>query len=361
MTATRTIGAPPPAVDEVSTPALQGWSLYRQVLLINTGILVSATVLLVASPATVSFPVVAEQGLLIAISVAVIVLANAAVLRLSFQGLSGLVRQMEALDVLRARDRIPVRGGKETRALIVGYNRMLDGLAIERRASTRRSVSALEGERRRIGQELHDEIGQRLTGILLQLSRVRDDAPDEVQHRLHEIQAEVRDTLDEIGTLAWQLRPGILDDLGLPRALQALGDALREHATADIVVDVPARTAPMTAEVELAVYRIAQEALTNAVRHAVAGTIHLSLSVDGRHLRLEIVDDGRGLPPDVVESAGIRGMRERALLVNGRLEIGTGHGGTGRARNGPAAHTGRIGRGVRVALDVDDPDRPCAS
>jgi two-component system sensor histidine kinase UhpB len=305
-----------------------GWSLYAQVVAVNTAILVGAAVLLAVSPVTVSFPLAAGQGLLLGVGVAVSVLANAALLRLNFRGLSDLVRQMERLDLLRTGERLPPRGGLETRSLILGYNTMLDGLETERRTSTRRSVSALEGERSRIGHELHDEIGQRLTGVLLQLSKVGEEAPDTLQPQLHQIQNEVRATLDEVGLLAWQLRPGILDDLGLLRAVEALGDTLGEHADARIHVDLPRRLPPMTAEVELALYRVAQEGLTNAVRHAHASTINLRLSTDGARVRLAVADDGRGLAPETVEAAGIRGMRERALLVQGRLELQSGASGT---------------------------------
>ena len=318
----------------------RGWSLYMQVVAVNTAILVGAVMLLVLSPATVSFPLAAEQGVLLGIGVTVIVVANATLLRLSFQGLSDLVRKMENLDVLRTGERLPLRGGLETQTLIVGYNAMLDGLETERRTSTRRSVTALEGERRRIGQELHDEIGQRLTGILLQLSRVRDEAPVTIHAQLSQIQDEVRATLDQVGTLAWQLRPGILDDLGLLRAIEALSDTLRHPATARMVLHLPSRAPRMTPEVELALYRVAQEALTNAVRHAHASTITLRLSGDERRLSLEAIDDGQGFSEKSIEGAGIRGMRERALLIGGRIDVDS-----------------RRGHGVRVHLQINDPQR----
>ena len=306
----------------------RGWSLYLQVVAVNTAILLCAALLLVLSPITVSFPVAAEQGILLGVGVIVTAVANAALLRPSFQGLAGLVSQMENLDLLMTGERLPARGGSETRALIVGYNTMLDRLETERRASTRRSTSTLEGERRRIGQELHDEIGQRLTGILLQLRSLGDGIPDQAQPQFHRIQNEVRETLDEVGALAWQLRPGILDDLGLRRALEALCNTLQAHAPSRIVLHVPTRTPPMPAEMELALYRVAQEALTNAVRHGHASTIALTLTNHPRVLTLEVVDDGRGIAQGTEEGAGIRGMRERALLIGGRITVRsrTGHG-----------------------------------
>ncbi len=306
----------------------RGWSLYLQVVAVNTAILLGAALLLVLSPITVSFPVAAEQSVFLGVGVIVIAVANAALLRLSFQGLAGLVRQMETLDLLMTGERLPARGGRETRALIVGYNTMLDRLETERRESTRRSTSVLEGERRRIGQELHDEIGQRLTGILLQLRSLGDGIPDQAHPQLHRIKSEVRATLDEVGTLAWQLRPGILDDLGLRRALEALCDTLQAHATSRIVLNLSPSTPPMPAEVELALYRVAQEAVTNAVRHGHAKTIALTLSGDRQMLTLHVADDGRGLSPEIEEGAGIRGMRERALLIGGHISVKSrpGHG-----------------------------------
>ena len=333
-----------PRPESVGGPAIvrpRSWSLYAQVVVVNTVILVGATALLVLTPATVSFPVAAEQGLLLGGAVVIIGLANAVLLRVSFHELSGLVRKMETLDVLRTREPLPVRGGVETRALITGYNRMLDGLESERRTSTRRSVSVLEGERQRIGQELHDEIGQRLTGVLLQLASIRDEVPGPTRRRVQRIQAEVRATLEEVGTLAWQLRPGILDDLGLLRALEALADTAREHATASVAVNLPCRLPRITPERELAIYRVAQEALTNAIRHSRASAIQLSLACDDGRVRLEVADNGIGLADGAQEAAGIRGMRERALLIRGRFTTTT-----------------RRGRGVRVVLELDTCEAP---
>jgi two-component system sensor histidine kinase UhpB len=296
-------------------------SLYAQVVAVNTAVLLVAVLVLVLTPATVSFPVAAEQGAILALGVAVMVVADAVLLRVSFRGLARLVRRMETLDVLQPQARLHEVGGRETRALIAGFNAMLDRLEAERRESTRRTLTALESERRRIGQELHDEIGQRLTGILLQLSRIRDDAPGHLKTRIAAVQDEERAALDEVGALAWQLRPGILDDLGLLSALDALVETLAEHSEARITAALPTGPPALGAEVELVVYRIAQEALTNAVRHSGAGNIELALAETANGLTLSVADDGRGLAGADGDGPGIRGMRERALLVDGRLRI----------------------------------------
>jgi two-component system sensor histidine kinase UhpB len=310
-------------------------SLYARVVAVNAGVLAVAAAILAFTPATISFPVALSEALVLAGGVVAIVVANAILLRASFRGLEGLVQRMETLDVLRPRQRLPLLGGRETRTLIEAFNRMLERLEVERRVSTRRTLSALEGERRRIGQELHDEIGQRLTGILLQLGRVSSEAPESLRERLGAVQEQTRAALDEVGALAWQLRPGILDDLGLLSALKALVHTLQQHSDAPIETAFPDRLEPMAPEVELAIYRIAQEGLNNALRHAGARTIRLELRLDDERLELVVTDDGRGIPSDEAEGPGIRGMRERSLLVGGRLRIDS-----------------PWGRGVRVRLDV---------
>jgi two-component system sensor histidine kinase UhpB len=310
-------------------------SLYLRVVLVNAGVLAVAAAILALTPATISSPVALSEGVILACGVVVIVVANAILLRTSFRGLEGLVQRMETLDVLQPRERLPVLGGRETRTLIEAFNRMLERLELERRLSTRRTLSALEGERRRIGQELHDEIGQRLTGILLQLGRASAEVSEPLRGRIASVQDETRAALDEVGALAWQLRPGILDDLGLLSSLHALVQTLQEHSEARIRAVLPDRLEPMAPEVELAIYRIAQEGLNNALRHAGAQTIELELGVEDDELRLVVADDGRGMAGDESEGPGIRGMRERSLLIGGRLRIDS-----------------PWGRGVRVRLDV---------
>ena len=311
-------------------------SLYVRVVAINAVIVAGATIVLVLTPATVGYPVSPTEGIVLVVGVVLVVVANALVLRISFRGLSRTVARMETVDLLQRQDRLPVIGGPETRAVVAAFNQMLTRLEAERRESSRRTLAALEGERRRIGQELHDEIGQRLMGILLQLGNLVPDAPRELGDRVSAIQEEARATLDEVGVLAWQLRPGILDDLGLVRALEALIEPLDEQAPHIRIRSVlPATLPTMGAEEELAVYRIVQEALTNALRHAGAQQIVLRVAVDAEHLSVSIADDGVGLAAGKAEDAGIRGMRERALAIGSTLTIDAGPGG-----------------GVRVGLEL---------
>ena len=323
-------------------PAWWNLSLYLRVVLVNSVVLLLAVLALAVTPATVSSPLAREEGLILGVGALVIIVGNAVLLRVNFRGLRAVVRRMETIDVLRPEELLPETGGPEAKSLIAGFNTMLGRLEAERRASARRTLSAIEGERRRIGRELHDEIGQRLTGTLLELQRLADDVPEPLKSEVRSIQEQQRAALDEVGALAWQLRPALLDDLGLPRAVDALADSLDE-AGVRITTTLPADPSILSSELELVVYRIAQEALTNAVRHSGASHIELELEVSAERLTLQVSDDGTGPPTSPVEGPGIRGMRERALLVGGRLHIGSS----------AVAHRSE-GRGTTVRLDVID-------
>jgi two-component system sensor histidine kinase UhpB len=307
-------------------PGYRRLSLYVRVVLVNAAVLAVATVLLAVTPVTVSFPVAAGEGVVLGLGLLAIFVSNALLLRMSFQPLVRLVQAMELTDLLQPGRRLTLSGGSEVRQVITGFNQMLDRLERERQESNRRAIDTREAERRRIGQELHDEIGQRLTGILLQLERTIVHAPaDATRAELVEVQSLARSTLDEVGRIAWHLRPGILDDLGLVPALNALLDGLPEDTRRRVQIEAePIPSLPP--ETELAVYRITQEALTNALRHAEASRVRIELARRSGRLHLVVSDDGRGFDRSGGEGPGLRGMRERALLVGGDLRIETADG-----------------------------------
>jgi two-component system sensor histidine kinase UhpB len=316
-----------PRAGERRGPGYRRLSLYTRVLLVNVAVLAVASAVLAFTPARVPFPSTLDKvGVLVA-GLIVMVVANALLLRVSFGPLGELVRQMRTIDLLMPGQRIPVGGGVEIRTVIEGFNDMLRRLEEERRRSISRTLTVQDEERRRIGQELHDEIGQRLTAILLQLKRASADAPDAVLPYLHEAQETARATIDEIGRLAWQLRPGILDDLGLVKALDALAQSFEEGTGLPVVRALVPDMLALDPTTELAVYRVAQEALTNAFRHGSPDHVHLKLLTEDGRARLEVEDDGIGLADDLVEDWGIRGMRERAVLVGARFDIGSSPGG----------------------------------
>jgi two-component system sensor histidine kinase UhpB len=302
-------------------PGYRRLSLYMRVVLINAGVLALATVLLAITPATVPYPVAVGDAVVLALGVLLIVVTNAFLLRVSFRPLARLVHAMETIDLLQPGSRLKLSGGAELRQVIWGFNQMLDRLEQERQESTRRAIGTREGERRRIGQELHDEIGQRLTGILLQLERTIAHAPEATREELGAVQELARSTLDEVGRLAWQLRPGILDDLGLVAALEALAEGLPPEARERVQLRVDRTVPQLDLDDELAIYRIAQEGVTNALRHAHANRIRVDLSRQRDRIRLVVTDDGPGLDATKPEGPGLRGIRERALLIGAELRI----------------------------------------
>ena len=294
--------------------------LFWRVFAINATILTAAAVALVVSPLTVSFPVALTELLVLSAGLAALLLVNLAWLRRVFTPLARLSRTMREVDPLRPGTRVPVEGADHEIAELTGaFNEMVERLERERRDSALRALAAQEGERRRIALELHDEVGQALTAAMLRLDHVDID----------EAKEGLRATLVEVRSIAQRLRPEALDDLGLSNALRALVASVSRDARLDVTPEIDADLAPLTREQELVVYRVAQEALTNAVRHAGAGAIRFSLRRGVDELVLMVQDDGRGFDPARASpSSGIRGMRERALLVRARLEVDSapGHG-----------------------------------
>ena len=213
---------------------------------------------------------------------------------------------------------------REIVQLTRAFNDMLDRIESERRESVQRSLAAQERERQRIAQELHDEIGQSLTALLLQVEGLARSVPDEERDALAELSRATRDTLDQVRDVARRLRPEVLDDLGLGKAITALCERLGAQSGVDINCAVDAELPQLAPEAELVAYRVAQEALTNTLRHSGAEHAALVLERDGDDVLLTIADDGRGIGDDAQPGSGIQGMRERALLIGARLRIDPG-------------------------------------
>jgi signal transduction histidine kinase len=199
-----------------------------------------------------------------------------------------------------------------------------------------REIDVIEDERRRLARDLHDEAGHRLTAASLKL--------DEIAQR-HLTDPELRASLEYVRALVWEctmglhdvafnLRPAILADLGLAPALRSLVRRAQEATTIDLAVEVDGEHDRMPERVELAGFRIAQEALTNALKYANASRVTIAASFSGDGVVLEIVDDGVGfdlfLPDDDRPRLGLKGMQERVDLVGGKLRLRSrpGHGTT---------------------------------
>ncbi len=303
-------------------------SLFWRVFVVNAALLGASAAVLALSPATVSFPATARQLAVLAAGLVVVLLANAAMLRFSLRPLLELERMMRRIDLLQPAERLQPAGAAELQSVTTAFNQMLERLEDERRASSTRVVGQQEEERRRLASELHDEVGQRLTALLLQLRSIIEEAPAVLVPRLLAAQTLARDNLEEIGRLARQLRPTALDDLGLVYALHSLLDVAERTSSLEFVRQIQPDLEELDPAVELALYRIVQESLTNVLRHASATRIVVTARALGGSLVVEIQDDGRGmLYAADHESGGIRGMRERAVAVGGRLRIASTPGG----------------------------------
>lgn len=299
--------------------------LFRRLFLINGLVFTVGTLVLALSPASVSSRIRLAEVPVLLIGLAAILAANALLLRSSLAPLDQLANSMRRVNPPRRSDRIADRGKGDLHDLIASFNAMLDRLERERTSASASALAAQEAERGRIARELHDEIGQTLTVALLALKRVVDKAPPGLRSDLHDAQETVRSSLDEVRGIARRLRPEALEELGLHSALLALCSEFTNASGIDVTKRITAHLSRMHPDVELVCYRIAQESLTNVARHAHAEKVWLELCVTGDHLTLRVADDGVGGVS--VEGAGIGGMRERALLVAGTLNITDSPGG----------------------------------
>ncbi|MCY7303656.1 MAG: GAF domain-containing sensor histidine kinase [Thermoleophilia bacterium] len=192
------------------------------------------------------------------------------------------------------------------------------------RDALRRAVQAQEAERRRLARELHDETGQALTSMLLGLAAVeRAETADDARAAAGELRELVVLTLQNVRRLAVELRPSALDDFGLEPALRRLGQTVKESGALDVQVETRLGSERLLPEVETAVYRIVQEALTNVVKHASAERVSIVVTRMPEKLIVIVEDDGSGFDPDAGpgEGLGLLGMRERVQLLDGSLTI----------------------------------------
>jgi two-component system, NarL family, sensor histidine kinase UhpB len=305
-------------------------SLFWRLLVPNATVLAVACAVLIAEPANGRVPaLVGGLGVMVAVNVVLIRRATTPLVRLT-----ALMRE---IDPLRPGERIPVpRQSSEVAVLAEAFNDMLNRLETERRESSLRALSEREAERRRIAAELHDQIGQTLTAVGLQVDRAAARAPDDVRPEIEEVRDGVLSCVEDVRRLARELRPEALDALGLVPALTNLSERVAHRTGVEIVRRLERRLPPLDADAELVIFRVAQESLTNAVRHAAPTTIEIVLRREGRNVVLAVSDDGSGLSPDGRVESGIRGMRERALSIGGEL----------RVEPRPSGH------GTRVTLEV---------
>jgi signal transduction histidine kinase len=187
----------------------------------------------------------------------------------------------------------------------------------------RRVVEAQELERRRLARELHDQTGQELTGILLGLKAVEEALdPEALARAIAAVREQVVETLHDVRRLAVELRPKVLDDYGLVAALERLAQTVAEQTGLAFDLEAQLGDERLPSEIETALYRMVQEALTNVVKHGQAGRVSIILARSQGSVTAVVEDDGRGFETDrIYEGLGLDGMRERLALLGGRLKI----------------------------------------
>lgn len=257
------------------------------------------------------------------LALASVLALNIAILRRQFAPLEQLVSTMDRIDLTSPGERadIPIGATEDIAELVDRFNAMIERLEDERREKISASVAAQETERARVARDLHDEANQALTAVILRLEAASQSAPPELAAEIDEAKALAGQAMEELLDVVRRLRPTTLD-LGLRNALSAqisdFGD--RTGLETHFVFDGDSRER-LGNDRELAIYRVVQEALSNIVQHADATRVDVYLSV-GDAIVLKVTDNGRGFDPvQPSKRFGVTGMRERALLVDGTLEI----------------------------------------
>jgi two-component system, NarL family, sensor histidine kinase UhpB len=321
-------------VADAAAPARGGRYLplgYR-VAAINAVVLVATvivTILVISPHKLAAFET--DEAITLVLALVVIIGLNVLLLRRAVAPLQRLTALARRVDLSHPGDRMPgAAPTSEAGELALTFNEMLARLEAERRDATGRVLAGQEAERLRIAQELHDQIGQELTAVLLGLARVQARVDDEHKGDVAGVQDAVRSSLEQVRRIALELRPEALDDLGLHSALAVLCERFGQGSGLVVAQRIAEPLPRLDPESELVIYRVAQEALTNVARHANADSARLQLGTDDSgSLVLTVSDDGDGLPAEGQPGTGIRGMRERAALIAAELTVAAGAGGRG--------------------------------
>jgi two-component system, NarL family, sensor histidine kinase UhpB len=300
---------------------------------VNALVLVAAVLvtLLVLAPRKFS-SFAADEAFVLTAALVLVALVNLVVLRRIVRPLETLTSLARRVDLTRPGARMPgASDSSEAGELALTFNEMLARLETERREATGRVLQAQESERLRIALELHDQVGQELTAVLLGLARVRGLLQDPLRGDVEDIQEAVRASLEDVRRIALELRPEALDDLGLVSALAVLCERFSQRTAIAVTQDFEEHLPELGHDEELVVYRVAQEALTNVARHSGADRAELRLASRNGGLTVTVSDNGCGLRAGGEPGTGIRGMRERAALIGASLDVGANRDGSGCA------------------------------
>jgi two-component system sensor histidine kinase UhpB len=314
---------------------MQPRTLLTQVLAVNA-VLVGLTAAIAAIVARNRLADAASLNglLLIGLAAASAILLNSILLRRRLRPIHQLVETMDRVDLSRPGRRADPSSGapREVCRLTASFNHMLERVELERRDAGLAVLQAQEAERQRIAQDLHDEVNQALTAILLRLSATMSDAPESMRRELEETRSLAQRAMNELLTLARQLRPTALDDHGLIAALASQVRDFSDRTGIEARFDRHGTLPDLSGPEQLVIYRVTQESLSNAAQHAGASRVDVGLSFVGATV-LTVSDDGAGFVAGSGAGArngrvkgrpgglGLSGMRERALLVGGHLTI----------------------------------------
>jgi len=307
-------------------------SLAGQVIAANV-FMVVATLFAASAAARLNLTIADQriQFALLGLSIVLVLLVNMLMLRRRFSPLDRLIERVEAIDPADpAEFDGPDRGETtaEIERLAASFQRMLRRIDDERKRSGRLVVRAQEEERRRLARDLHDEVNQSLTGILLRLEALSHAAPADLTDEIGAVKKLVNQAMGELVTLARQLRPAALDDHGLVSAIVSHARRFAAQTGVPADVRVEGEPAPLESDQEIAVYRFVQEALSNVAQHAGASRLDVALSANDGGLEVTVRDDGRGFDAGgEAAGLGLSGMAERARLVGGKLEVDSRPGG----------------------------------
>src|SRR5579884_2900376 len=300
----------------------RGLPMLWRVFAANAAVFALAFALLALAPVTLHASIRLEELVLLLAGLVVMLVLDLLLLRHALGPLDRLVRVMREVDLLHPGQRAVgfERSSSEVLGLAQAFNEMLARLESERRESSGRVLAAQEAERLRIARELHDELGQTLTAVALRAEHTAQRSGAE-HPEFAEMAAMVQHGLDDVRRISMELRPGALEQLGLLNAMISLCARVGEQTGIRVRHELHGPIPDLPAGVELAVSRVAQEALTNAVRHSGASEVTVSLRCSEAELLLSVTDNGRGLPEQTLAGGGLTGMRERAMLIGAELEI----------------------------------------
>ena len=294
-------------------------------------IIVAVAVLLLFAPVSLHTARLTDAYVVVA---ALIVGAsvNFGLVRLALRPIDALERVAKRVSEGRLSERVPasIVADSELTRLSTTINGMLDNLAAGRERMRKLGaevVYAEERERAEVARELHDSVGQMLAAASFQVTAAAHEIGNhKASPRLAEVRELLRTALEEIRNVSRSLHPRVATDLGLPSALEALGDATQQRSLVDVRVNVDISGVVIPAALSATLYRVAQEALRNVEKHSDAGHATVSLRARPGYVELEVSDDGRGFEGALEKKRGESGfttMRERLSLAGGALHIDT--------------------------------------